>query len=217
MLSFLPSSTSARRLRRLMRQGRYRVTFDRDFEGVIKACAGRRPGKWQVTWITPRIMHAYAELHDAGYAHSFEVWNSDGELVGGGYGVALGGAFITELQFARESQHVEDRLRGAQLAPGQMGLPAQRRQGGRPAITLEHGFPRGSAPGVPGPAHRRDARAGPHRPLAGRDRSAHARTGSRADQWRALDKSRTSPTRSTAPLRPGRRAPAAGGVPGARS
>jgi leucyl/phenylalanyl-tRNA---protein transferase len=90
-------------VRRLLRQNRYRVTFDTDFAGVIKACAGRRQGKWHLTWITPQIMHAYADLHDAGYAHSFEVWNAEGELVGGGYGVAVGGAFTIESQFTRES------------------------------------------------------------------------------------------------------------------
>jgi leucyl/phenylalanyl-tRNA--protein transferase len=89
-------------LRRLMRQGRYTVTFDRDFEAVIKACAGRRCGKWHLTWITPRIMRAYAALFDAGHAHSFEVWNSDGALVGGGYGVAIGNVFFTESQFSHE-------------------------------------------------------------------------------------------------------------------
>jgi leucyl/phenylalanyl-tRNA--protein transferase len=92
-----------RRLRSRLRQGRHRVTFDRDFEGVIKACAGKRDGKWHLTWITPRIMRAFAELHDAGHAHSFEVWNSEGELVAGGYGVAAGGAFTVESQFTRES------------------------------------------------------------------------------------------------------------------
>lgn len=92
----------AKRLRRQLRQGRYRVTFDQDFEGVIKACAGRREGRWHVTWITPQIMRAYAELFDAGYVHSFEVWNAGGELVGGGYGVAIGGAFFTESQFSLE-------------------------------------------------------------------------------------------------------------------
>jgi len=92
----------ARRLRRQMRHSPYTVTFDRDFEGVIAACA-RRPGsRWHLTWITPRVMRAYAELHDAGYAHSFEVWNERGELAGGGYGVAIGGAFATESQFSRE-------------------------------------------------------------------------------------------------------------------
>lgn len=92
----------SKRLRRLMRQGRYRVTFDRNFEGVIKACAGRRPGRWRTTWITPRIMRAYAALYDSGHVHSFEVWNADGALVGGGYGVALGRAFFTESQFSAE-------------------------------------------------------------------------------------------------------------------
>ena len=61
----------AKRLRRTMRQDHYSVTFDRDFEGVITACAGRREGRWHITWITPRIMHAYAELFDAGHVHSF--------------------------------------------------------------------------------------------------------------------------------------------------
>ena len=48
-------------LARLMRQDRYSVTFDRDFDGVIAACAGRREGRWHLTWITPRIMRVYAE------------------------------------------------------------------------------------------------------------------------------------------------------------
>lgn len=91
------------RLRSKMRQGRYRVTFDRDFEGVIKGCAGRRHGRWHLTWITPRIMRAYAKLFDEGHVHSFEVWNKDGDLVGGGYGVAVGRVFVIESQFFRES------------------------------------------------------------------------------------------------------------------
>jgi leucyl/phenylalanyl-tRNA--protein transferase len=89
-------------LRRLMRQGRYAVTFDRDFEGVIAGCAGRRNGRWHLTWITPRIMRAYADAFDAGHVHSYEVWNKKGELAGGGYGVAIGGAFFAESQFSRE-------------------------------------------------------------------------------------------------------------------
>jgi leucyl/phenylalanyl-tRNA--protein transferase len=93
----------SRRIRSIMRQEKYKVTFDRDFEGVIKACAAPRSGRWHLTWITPRIMRAYAELYDAGYVHSFEVWNKDGELVGGGYGVVLGGVFVIESQFSHES------------------------------------------------------------------------------------------------------------------
>jgi leucyl/phenylalanyl-tRNA--protein transferase len=92
----------SKRLRSRLRQQRHRVTFDRSFPEVIKACAGRREGKWSVTWITPKIMRAYCDLHDAGYAHSYEVWNESGALVGGGYGVAVGGAFTIESQFTRE-------------------------------------------------------------------------------------------------------------------
>lgn len=90
-------------LRRLMRQGRHSVTFDRDFDAVIAGCAGRREGRWHLTWITPRIMRAYAQAYDAGHAHSFEVWNEAGELVAGGYGMAIGAGFTFESQFTRES------------------------------------------------------------------------------------------------------------------
>lgn len=55
-----------------------------------------------VTWITPRVMHAYADLHDAGFIHSFEVWNAQNELVSGGYGAAMGWIFFTESQFSHE-------------------------------------------------------------------------------------------------------------------
>ena len=92
----------AKRLRRQMRQGHYTVSFDRDFDGVIKACAGHREGRLPITWITPKVMHVYAALFDAGYAHSFEVWNQKNKLVGGGYGIVIGGIFITESQFSRE-------------------------------------------------------------------------------------------------------------------
>ncbi len=92
----------AKRLRRQMRQRHYTVSFDRDFDRVIKACAGHRAGRWHVTWITPRVMHAYAEAFDAGIAHSFEVWSEKGELAGGGYGLAIGGTFVTESQFSHE-------------------------------------------------------------------------------------------------------------------
>jgi len=89
-------------LRRLMRQGRYTVTFDRDFEGVIAGCARRRCGRWHLTWITPRIMRAYAEAFDAGHVHTFEVWNDAGALVAGGYGIANGAGFFAESQFFHE-------------------------------------------------------------------------------------------------------------------
>jgi len=93
----------AKRLRRQMKQNDYRVTFDTDFEAVMKACAERRPGRWHLTWLRPKLMYAMADLFDAGHAHSFEVWNQDGALVGGGYGIAVNGVFHTESQFSRES------------------------------------------------------------------------------------------------------------------
>jgi leucyl/phenylalanyl-tRNA--protein transferase len=99
---FFGETHLAKRLRRQMRQGHHTVTFDRDFEGVITGCAGRRSGRWHLTWITPKIMRAYAEMFDSGHAHSFEVWNEKGELAGGGYGVSVGGAFVTESQFSHE-------------------------------------------------------------------------------------------------------------------
>ena len=99
---FLDETHLGKNLRRDLRRGVYRVTFDREFEAVIKNCAGRRQGKWHITWITPRIMRAYARLYDAGHVHSFEVWNESGDLVGGGYGLALGRVFFTESLFSIE-------------------------------------------------------------------------------------------------------------------
>ena len=92
----------AKTVRAKMRKPIYTVTFDRDFEGVLAGCAGKRSRRWHLTWITPRIMRAYADLFDAGYAHSFEVWNADKELIGGGYGVAIGASFSGESQFSLE-------------------------------------------------------------------------------------------------------------------
>lgn len=100
---FLDEFHVSKRILSRMRQNRHTVTFDADFEGVVKACAEPRPGKLPLTWITPRIMRAYGELFDAGHAHSFEVRDKAGDLVGGGYGVAVGGVFVIESQFARES------------------------------------------------------------------------------------------------------------------
>lgn len=93
----------AKRVRSRMRQNRHSVTFDQHFEAVIKACSEPREGKLPLTWITPRIMRAYADLFDAGHAHCFAVRDREGALVGGGYGVAIGGVFVIESQFARES------------------------------------------------------------------------------------------------------------------
>lgn len=104
MVLFLDEQHTSKRLRREMRKTDYRVTFDMAFEGVIEACAEPRKGRpLGLTWITPKIMSLYTGLHDLGVAHSFEVWSTDGRLVGGGYGLAIGRIFYTESQFSRES------------------------------------------------------------------------------------------------------------------
>ena len=88
---------ASRRLQRTCRSGRFRVTFDNDFVGVMRACASG-PGRQGCTWITPGIIQAYTELFDVGLAHSVEVWHED-RLVGGLYGVSLGGLFAAESMF----------------------------------------------------------------------------------------------------------------------
>lgn len=88
-------------LRRRLRQKQFRFTFDQDFEGVMRGCAEPRPGHWHLTWITPRIRRVYSALYAAGHAHSVEVWDEAGALVGGAYGVAVGRVFFTESQFTR--------------------------------------------------------------------------------------------------------------------
>jgi leucyl/phenylalanyl-tRNA--protein transferase len=92
----------SRSLQRLLRQGRFAVTFDRAFPQVIRACAATRLEQGQGTWITSEMIDAYCALHEAGFAHSGEAW-ADGELAGGIYGVSLGRAFFGESMFARVS------------------------------------------------------------------------------------------------------------------
>lgn len=88
----------SRRLERTIRSGRFRVTLDTDFGGVIRGCAGMMRASDNGTWIVPEMIEAYERLHAAGYAHSVETW-MDGELVGGAYGVAIGKAFFGESMF----------------------------------------------------------------------------------------------------------------------
>lgn len=88
----------SRRLARRLRQNPFVLTVDRDFSGVIRACAATRRKKGQGTWILPAMIRAYEALFEAGHAHSVEAWR-DGELVGGIYGVAVGRAFFGESMF----------------------------------------------------------------------------------------------------------------------
>jgi len=90
-----------RRLRRTINSGRFKVTRDRAFERVIEGCA-ERFGCDEGTWITPRMVRAYLQLHESGFAHSVEAWLG-GELAGGVYGVAIAGLFAAESMFYRHS------------------------------------------------------------------------------------------------------------------
>src|SRR3954454_14787807 len=85
----------SRSLGRTIRSGKFSVTRDRDFAGVIAACADR-----EETWINAELEQAMLALHGSGHAHSIEVWRGD-ELAGGVYGVKLGRAFFGESMFSR--------------------------------------------------------------------------------------------------------------------
>lgn len=92
-----------RSLAKRIRNGGFRLSFDTAFAEVVAGCAAPRPardGGVSSTWITPAMQRAYLALHEAGYAHSVEVWDGN-ELAGGLYGVSLGGLFFGESMFTR--------------------------------------------------------------------------------------------------------------------
>ncbi|TBU97463.1 leucyl/phenylalanyl-tRNA--protein transferase [Phytopseudomonas dryadis] len=89
----------SRSLRKVLRQGHYRTTFDTAFVEVIQACAAPRDYA-DGTWITTPMQQAYIELHRRGIAHSVEVWQQE-RLVGGLYGLAMGRLFFGESMFSR--------------------------------------------------------------------------------------------------------------------
>jgi leucyl/phenylalanyl-tRNA--protein transferase len=89
----------SRRLRRRIRSEQFRVTCDTRFTEVVAGCAAPRKED-AGTWITPALADAYQRIHELGYAHSVEVWQAQ-RLVGGVYGVALGGFFAGESMFHR--------------------------------------------------------------------------------------------------------------------
>lgn len=95
----------SRSLRKFMRQSDYRVTLNTVFSEIMSACAapGSSPER-DNTWISHDLQRAYEKLHELGYAHSVEVWDNDGstkKLIGGLYGIAIGGAFFGESMFSR--------------------------------------------------------------------------------------------------------------------
>jgi len=92
----------SRSLRKTLRKGVFKVTFDRAFEEVIRACASAPREHQKGTWITREMEEAYIKLHGLGYAHSVEAWYGE-ELAGGLYGVSLGKAFFGESMFHRKT------------------------------------------------------------------------------------------------------------------
>lgn len=90
-----------RSLKRTLRSNVFTLTLDTCFREVMTQCAGPRPQYPEGgTWITGDMLNAYTRLHELGYAHSVETWQDD-RLVGGLYGVAIGGAFFAESMFTR--------------------------------------------------------------------------------------------------------------------
>lgn len=121
-------------LAKFIRKQPFEITIDRAFRQVMRACAdpGRKSG-----WITPEFIEAYTRLHEQGDAHSVECW-LEGELVGGIYGVSLGGLFAGESMFHRATNaskvalcHLVEHLRacGFALFDVQMITPATRQLG----------------------------------------------------------------------------------------
>jgi leucyl/phenylalanyl-tRNA--protein transferase len=91
----------ARRLARTVRSGRFEIRCDSAFETVIEACAEATVTRRE-SWINRPIVSLYTALFERGHAHSVETWH-DGHLVGGLYGVSIGGAFFGESMFSRET------------------------------------------------------------------------------------------------------------------
>jgi leucyl/phenylalanyl-tRNA--protein transferase len=125
-----------RRLAQILRQQPYEVTINRAFREVMAGCAASAPGRRQ-TWIAPEFIAAYTRLHAEGHAHSVECWQ-DGRLVGGVYGVQIGGLFAGESMFHRADNaskialcHLFERLRagGFTLFDVQQVTPATHQLG----------------------------------------------------------------------------------------
>jgi leucyl/phenylalanyl-tRNA--protein transferase len=110
-----------RSLARTLKRRPFEITFDRAFRSVMEGCATPAPGRRQ-TWIAPEFIRAYTQLHQAGHAHSVECWQA-GQLVGGVYGVQIGGLFAGESMFHRADDgskvalcHLVERLRARGFA-----------------------------------------------------------------------------------------------------
>ncbi|MFW5810444.1 MAG: leucyl/phenylalanyl-tRNA--protein transferase [Thermodesulfobacteriota bacterium] len=102
LVLYPPQLRYSRSLKRLLKKDVFTVTMDQAFARVIIECAAVRAEQGEGTWLVDDMIEAYVRLHEAGYAHSVETWQ-EGRLVGGLYGVSLGGAFFGESMFMRVS------------------------------------------------------------------------------------------------------------------
>ena len=127
----------SRSLARVIGKGVFRITIDRAFREVMEGCAEPAPGR-SSTWITEEFLEGYTRLHEQGHAHSLECWQGN-RLVGGIYGVSIGGFFAGESMFHRVSDaskvalfHLHEHLRrqGFTLFDVQMLTPITARLGG---------------------------------------------------------------------------------------
>lgn len=105
-----------RRFEQFLRKCPFEVRWNTAFGDVMRGCADR-----ETTWINESILETYEALHRAGFAHSAEVWR-EGRLVGGVYGVAIGGAFFGESMFSRETQASKVALTALQRRLGERGF-----------------------------------------------------------------------------------------------
>jgi leucyl/phenylalanyl-tRNA--protein transferase len=126
----------SRSLRRVIRQAPFFITVNKAFASVMEGCAEPAKGR-RSTWITPEFIEAYIQMHERGHAHSLECWQGE-RLVGGIYGVAIGGFFAGESMFHRVSNaskvalyHLIERLRerGFELFDVQMLTPITKQLG----------------------------------------------------------------------------------------
>ena len=100
MVLFPEKLKISKSMRKLLREDRFKITFDKAFEAVISNCANVKRIGQRSTWITKDMERAYCLLHKMGYARSVEVWDKD-ELVGGLYGIDLGNVFCGESMFSK--------------------------------------------------------------------------------------------------------------------
>lgn len=150
----------SRSLRRTLRRDRFLLAADRAFPEVMRACAAPRDTQGG-TWIDNDMIRAYSELHAHGWAHSIEIHDQDGALVGGLYGLAIGGAFFGESMFSRVTDASKValvalvsllRARGGTLIDCQVSNPHLQSLGARDIPRLD--FERRLAQTVDGPVDR---------------------------------------------------------------